>query len=104
MFAGFSINDAGLSLAVQQLTPWFIIMLAAGIVFMAPVQKQTEKLAALLEEGSEDAGKTKRKQSVFVWKVRAARIAVAAICILLLIWCMIRLSTGTYNPFIYFRF
>lgn len=104
MFAGFSINDAGLSLAVQQLTPWFIIMLAAGIVFMAPVQKQTEKLAALLEEGSEDAGKTKRKQSIFVWKVRAARIAVAAICILLLIWCMIRLSTGTYNPFIYFRF
>ena len=104
MFTGFSMNEAGISLAAQQLTPWFIAMFIAGIVFMAPVQKYTERLAALLEEGGENSGKTRRGQAVIGRSVKAARLIVGVICILLLIWCMMRLSSGTYNPFIYFRF
>ena len=94
MFTGFSMSEAGVSLAAQQLTPWFITMFAAGILFMAPIRKYTDRLTAFVEE--EDAAAKK--------KAVAARIILRVVCVFLLLWCMIRLSTGTYNPFIYFRF
>lgn len=103
MFTGFSVNGAGLSFAVQQLTPWVIAMFAAGILFMAPIQKYTDRLFRLLEEDGEAAEKN-GQQAGLQRKAAAARFAVSIVCVFLLIWCMVRLSSGTYNPFIYFRF
>ena len=104
MFAGFSLSGAGLSLAVQQLTPWFVTMFIAGILFMAPLQKFTDRLTAFLEEDGETEEETGGQTAAAGRKAAAARLTVSIICILLLIWCMVRLSSGTYNPFIYFRF
>ena len=36
------------------------------------------------------------------WK--AVQIALYVLAAAGLVWCMLRLSTGAYNPFIYFRF
>lgn len=104
MFTGISMSEAGVSLAVQQLTPWFIVMFIAGIVFMAPIQKYTDRLSALLEVSPENSGETDSQQTTAGKKVKAAWLIVSIICFFLLIWCMVRLSSGTYNPFIYFRF
>ena len=104
MFTGISMSEAGISLAVQQLTPWFIVMFIAGIVFMAPIQKYTDRLSALLEVSPENSVKTDSHQTMTGKKVKAAWLVVSIICFFLLIWCMVRLSSGTYNPFIYFRF
>ena len=104
MFTGISMSEAGVSLAVQQLTPWFIVMFIAGIVFMAPIQKYTDRLSALLEVSPENSGETDSQQTTAEKKAKAAWLIVSIICFFLLIWCMVRLSSGTYNPFIYFRF
>ena len=104
MFTGVSMSEAGISLAVQQLTPWFIAMFIAGIVFMAPIQKYTDRLTAFLEVSPEDSAEADSQQTMTGKKVKAAWLIVSIICFFLLIWCMVRLSSGTYNPFIYFRF
>ncbi|HIZ82164.1 MAG TPA: MBOAT family protein [Candidatus Mediterraneibacter pullistercoris] len=103
MFTGFSMDGAAVSLAVQQLTPWFITMLIAGIIFMAPIQKFTDRLTVFLEEDTEAAEGAEQQPEASLRKA-AARLIISIICVLLLIWCMVRLSSGTYNPFIYFRF
>lgn len=104
MFTGVSINEAGISLAVQQLTPWFIVMFIAGIIFMAPIQEYTDRLSVLLELSPEDSVEMGAQRKMTGKKVKAAWLIVSIVCFLLFIWCMVRLSSGTYNPFIYFRF
>ena len=37
-------------------------------------------------------------------RVNAARVVTSVLALLLLCWCLIRLSGQSYNPFIYFRF
>ena len=92
MFSGFYITDSSMSVALQQLTPQFIVMLIAAIAFCGPLGK----LIARLKTGPEEVTFT-RKESCF--QVIAYITAFA-----LLAWCIIRLSSGSYNPFIYFRF
>ena len=71
---------------MSQLTPMYLIMLGAAIVFSAPVipaaakKAQSIKLAGICEVCS---------------------YAAAAVMFLL---CVITLSSASYNPFIYFRF
>lgn len=91
MFAGFVMTNACSSLAVQQMTPWFLVMLIAGIFGMAPLKRFFQYECGIRESG-------------MVWKQSMMRGVGRVACIILLIWCMIHLSTGTYNPFIYFRF
>lgn len=94
MFSGFDISSLSLSLAAQQMTPWFIIMLVAGIVFMAPLKRVILCWREKLEMDVEILGNKEKRLS--------ALCSVTAV--VLLVWCMIRLSGSTYNPFIYFRF
>ena len=98
MFSGFSVGSASLSLAAQQMTPFFIVMLIAGIAFMAPLKKYVlacrEKLEAAADTTQETAD----------GKDRIIRTLCMAASVALLVWCIFRLSGGTYNPFIYFRF
>ena len=104
MFTGISMNEAGMSLAVQQLTPWFITMFIVGVIFMAPIQKYTDRFSALLEGDCENSGEADLQQAASGKGAKVVWLIASVVCVFLLIWCMIRLSSGTYNPFIYFRF
>lgn len=44
MFLGFSFNDQSMSFVINQLTPWFITMVLAGIIGMAPIKLVTDLL------------------------------------------------------------
>lgn len=69
-----------------------ILSILAGILFMGPVQLAYKKLFADKNEKAHENG----KEAVFV---------VDLICqILVLVLAMMMLISGTYNPFIYFRF
>lgn len=98
MFFGFTENRAALSLVVSQLTPWFLTMLVVGILFMAPFQRWVLGLRkkldlALCEDNIESGRGTKQICSICM-----------VLSTVLLACCIMRLSSGTYNPFIYFRF
>lgn len=92
MFTGFTFNAQCTSFALQQITPWFIAMAVLGIIGAAPVQKIAERIRRQLKAA--EFSKTKEKLQAVLY----------AASVLLLGWCMIRLSGSTYNPFIYFRF
>ena len=92
MFTGFSIDPASMSFAVQQLTPWFLVMLAVGIIGAAPIRKLVDHIRENVQP------------EVLAGKWKTVQIVLYVASAVLLIWCMIRLSGSTYNPFIYFRF
>ncbi|MBD5559521.1 MAG: MBOAT family protein [Clostridia bacterium] len=71
----------------EQLSPTFITALVAGIILSAPVLRIVGAWAG------------RRPQ-----RARALTAASYPLSILLLLVCMMTLSSGTYNPFIYFRF
>ena len=93
MFTGFAFSAASLSFDFQQLTPFFLVMLAAAIIGCAPLRPLTLMLGAAAKQEGELPPKENFVQ---------AALYVAAF--VLLLWCIIRLSGGSYNPFIYFRF
>ena len=84
---------ATMSLTLQQLTPYFLVMLLAAVLFCAPLGPLVRRLRAAsrrcLASGSREA---------------AVQRELYAVSFVLLLWCLIRLSGGSYNPFIYFRF
>lgn len=79
MFTGFGSNTAAMSLALEQLTPLYLVTAAVGIVACCPVK-------------------------MLIKKGRAYEAVTAAGSLALLLLCMLSLASGTYNPFIYFRF
>ena len=93
MFTGFDMNASSLSTALTQLTPWFIVMLIAAIIGCAPIRPLADKIRSVLYGAGELTA---------AWK--AVQIALYVLAAAGLVWCMLRLSTGAYNPFIYFRF
>lgn len=92
MFTGFSFDGTSMSFALQQMTPWFVTMMIAGIIGAAPIRKVVD---AIHHHGMETEPSTR-------WK--GIEIVLYVLSVVLLLWCMIRLSGSTYNPFIYFRF
>lgn len=92
MFAGFEFSAASMSFACQQMNPFFIAMLVAAIIGCGPVRCLTEKF---IDFSSRDGH---APYQAFVQAI----LYIAAF--VLLLWCMVRLSGGSYNPFIYFRF
>ena len=79
MFTGFTWNAATMSFAVQQITPVFLVTLAGALIACCPVIKTVNN---------------KKWYAPFAY-----------VCSLLgLVVCMLSLASGTYNPFIYFRF
>ncbi len=82
MFGGFDFGAGTMSFTLQLLTPFFLVMLAAGILVAGPVGKIGKRF----------------------FKEERAQIPLYAAAFLLLLWCLLRLSGGAYMPFIYFRF
>ncbi len=92
MFVGFGDNASSLSLALNQLTPWFIVMFVAAFVGCAPIRGLSQKIKTQVDAEVKTKG----------WLVVDVTLYVLAF--IALVWCMVRLSSGAYNPFIYFRF
>ena len=84
MFTGFDFSAGAMSLALQQLTPFFLCVLLAAVLCARPIGCWAGKLQAERPKLAEGLS--------FVF------------AFFLLGWCMLRLAGGSYNPFIYFRF
>ncbi len=92
MFTGFSFSHAAGALALEQLTPWFIAVLIAAVLGCAPIKPLADKCRA----GAAAHPKTKAQSAV--------QIALYVVAFAGLLFCLIHLAPGGYNPFIYFRF
>jgi alginate O-acetyltransferase complex protein AlgI len=92
MFAGYNFSANCTTVWLEQLTPWFIVILVAGIIGCAPIQKLSNKLTSVLDSQCVTA------------KSKVIKVGIYCVSVCLLVWCAVRLSGNTYNPFIYFRF
>ncbi len=93
MFTWCPPDPASLSLLLQQLTPYFLVMLAAAVAFCAPLGPTVQRLR-----------KASSRSIPYGGKEAAVQNRLFALSFILLLWCLLRLSGGSYNPFIYFRF
>ncbi len=93
MFSGFDFSSEKMSLVIQPLTPFFIVMFIVAIICCGPLQKLSVSVSNL--QNSTKA--LTRRENI----IQALTFIVAVI---IFTWCIIRLAGGTYNPFIYFRF
>jgi len=140
MFTGFDFSAASMSFTLQQLTPFFIVMLVIGILLAGPGEKLVKKARESAgdekqpeihdtfeknAEHGETGGDISESEPVVIHenksksgngsvetddKARRAgkknvlQVVLYVVAFVMLLWCMIRLSSGSYNPFIYFRF
>ena len=92
MFTGFDFSASAMVLPVRLLTPFFLVMLAAAVVCCGPLHRAAGRLL-----GGEDAtARTVMQKRMY--------IASYVLALVLLAWCVVRLTGSSYNPFIYFRF
>lgn len=87
MFTGFQFTTDMVQTSILQLTPLFVVTLVLAIIGSIP---WLEKL------------KRECRSDTFLGKIVQPVSYLCSIALLLL--CMLTLSSGTYNPFIYFRF
>lgn len=92
MFSGFDFSAEAMSYAVQPLTPFFVVMFIAAVVCCGPLQKLAGRVRKLENADSLTKGEN------------ALQIVSFVLSVAVLLWCIIRLAGGSYNPFIYFRF
>lgn len=86
MFVGWSLTPVSMSLAVEQLTPLFIVTTVIAMVAAFPIK---DVLIGWVKERGILEGATTFSYAGSVF---------------LLLLCILSLSSGSYNPFIYFRF
>ncbi|MCI8469193.1 MAG: MBOAT family protein [Eggerthellaceae bacterium] len=86
MLTGFTFTHAQVALLLQQLTPKFVCAFGIGLIACLPVRNVLERRFA-------------RSSHPF-----AGEALSFALAFMLLALCVLELSSGGYNPFIYFRF
>lgn len=88
MFNPFAVSDGGTGFALfmKQLTPIYIFMLCMAVVFSMPVWQTLR-------------GKIKSKELIMYGEAGSYVIS-----LVMLLLCIITLSSNSYSPFIYFRF
>ena len=94
MFVGMPLDNDSMSFVLGQLTPWFLAMALAGLIGMAPIRPLAQRIR---DFDGKEAGR-------LTWRGMAFQAMLDVGAVLLLFWCLVRLSGHTYNPFIYFRF
>ena len=115
MFTGISFSSGSVSLMWQQLTPWFIVMAIVGIIGAAPIRPVADKIRGIVYKTNDENNRgqienndvqveNSNEQTVNVKQQTILQASLSVISVILLLWCIIRLSGNTYNPFIYFRF
>lgn len=86
MFAGWSFTEGQMAFAIEQLTPVFLIMFLAALVGCVPAGPYI-------------------RQKISGTRIEGILQPVSYILsVPLLVLCMCNLASGSYNPFIYFRF
>jgi len=95
MFSGLHFDAASVRLVMQQLTPLFLVVAVVAVVACMPVRHWL--LAALQKR---DLGQGTRWHTLRRTLTAGSFVA----SLVLLVLCMLTLSSGGYNPFIYFRF
>ncbi|MDE5583923.1 MAG: MBOAT family protein [Ruminococcus sp.] len=86
MFSFSETNSESTAVFIQQLTPMYIIMLVTAVVFSMPVWQMIS--SRIKSEKIISCGET----------------AYYIVSLILLLVCILTLSSASYNPFIYFRF
>ena len=92
MFRGADFSAGVMSFTLQALTPYFLFMLLAAVICCGPFTRLTQWISTLECKQDRTVGENILQGATFV------------LAFLLLLWCIIRLAGGSYNPFIYFRF
>lgn len=92
MFRGTDFSAGVMSFTLQALTPYFLFMLLAAVICCGPFARLTQWISTLECKQDRTVGENILQGATFV------------LAFLLLLWCIIRLAGGSYNPFIYFRF
>lgn len=87
MFGGWEFSSVQMAIVWEQLTPIFLVTLVVAVFGSAPLIPKAAE-ACLVRENL-------RKPATYFSYMAS---------FVLLILCMLSLSSGTYNPFIYFRF
>lgn len=87
MFTGFEFSSTSMSLFVGQMTPLYITTLLVAIIASLPFKNLVNSIVSKNEK---------------TMKVYNSALYVLSFGLLAL--CMLNLSSGSYNPFIYFRF
>ncbi len=88
MFTGWSFEPEMMSFALRQMNPLFWLVMVICVIASTPVKNSLKKLC----------GRHGKDRNVLM-------APYSYVCsIVLLVLCMLSLSSGTYNPFIYFRF
>lgn len=93
MFFGFDFSQANMALFFAQMTPWFLVMLVAAIIGCGPIVPMANKVREAIYNPAGAVG---------AWK--AVSVILYVLALIGLAWCIVRLSSGGYHPFIYFRF
>lgn len=88
MFVGWNIDTSTLIPVAEQITPYFISMFVFAILLCSSLPARIESLVSSKGEAIQ----------------RRVGVACYVASVALLVVCMMSLSAGTYNPFIYFRF
>ena len=86
MFTPSMGSSADTALFLSRLTPMYLVMLAMAVIFSMPVIRTF-------------SGRLKSEKSAAVGEAVSY-----AVSLVLLLMCILTLSSTTYNPFIYFRF
>lgn len=86
MLTGFTFDDQSMAFALAQITPLTIVVFLVSLVAATPIKKKVELALA---------------DSTYAGAAQAASYVFAFV---LLVFCVLQLSSGGYNPFIYFRF
>ena len=87
MFAGWSFQASQMNLVLQQMTPLFILTVIIAVIACMPVLKWVKEWGETIQPC--------RKVMETLGYLKS---------LILLVLCILSLSSGTYNPFIYFRF
>ena len=87
MFAGWSFQASQMNLVLQQMTPLFILTVIIAVIACMPVLKW-------VREWGETIQPCRKVMEPLGYLMS----------LILLVLCILSLSSGTYNPFIYFRF
>ncbi len=87
MFAGWSFQASQMNLVLQQMTPLFILTVIIAVIACMPVLKW-------VKEWGETIQPCRKVMEPLGYLMS----------LILLVLCILSLSSGTYNPFIYFRF
>ena len=88
MFTGFHFDYASIELSMRYLSPLFVAMLPIAAVAASPIADNIKNRIAASSDGTR----------------ATARTVSYVLALVLLVVCLLALSTGGYNPFIYFRF